>query len=528
MRNAYFSMFLALILCCAVNGQTGDRHARPDYGLLLHPGEAGHNEEEVVALTEKAKNARINTIILLVKDPAGLYYSSKLFPNAVAPGYKNFDLLSAVIIAAHKRGMRVEAWLADFVEGKNSWAYTNHPEWAELNADGETTLSEIGADGRSYQDVWMCPARRPGYVDQYLLPIVREIVRNYPVDGIRHGFARYPGDINPDGYCFCDYCLKHVFAHSHLVYDSEPHIVPLVRFLPRIDADLAREYTPKPPHWDEWTRREKATFFLHGRYEYDSSPDMSYFFYTYRTDVVKDFMHEAHEIVKDIRPEVAISAAVFKNPLAGGRFLGQKWSDWTDFVDEFMPMTFRNQFNGSWSSFLQEFGEYTRYQKRWVANRKLNQSIFIPALYQEMIDSIHHMASASEQWLALGGAGGTQRSEILRWSQVTLAQLPEGPRKSELKAAVQNLPKEIDSETDRAKISGFRHVNEKLLSNPPEGFFPPSRLLEAIHVARENSADGIILYGVSTVEDAGLWETVREGYNDDNRGRLATGSAPNR
>src|ERR1700682_4756009 len=528
MRNACFSTFLALILRCAVNAQTADRPARPDYGLLLHPGEAGHNEAEVVALMEKAKNARINTIILLVKDPAGLYYASKLFPNAVVPAYKNFDLLSAVIIAAHKRGMRVEAWLADFVEGKNSWAYTNHPEWAELNADAQTTLSEIGADGKSYQDVWMCPARRPGYVDQYLLPIVGEIVRNYPIDGIQHGFARYPGDLNPDGYCFCDYCLKDVFVHSHLVYDSEPNIAPLVRVFPRIDADLAREYTPKPPHWDEWTRREKAIFFLHGRYEYDSSPDMSYFFYTYRTDVVKDFMHEAQEIVKGIRPEVTISAAVFKNPLTGGRFLGQRWSEWTYFVDEFTPMTFRNQFNGSWNTFLQEFGEYTRYQKRWDANRKLNQSIYIPALYKEMIDPIHRMSSASDQWLALGSGGGAQRSEILRSSQVTLAQLPEGNRKSELKTAILNVPKEINSETDRAKLSELRHVNERLLSNPPIGFFPPRRLLEAIQVARENGADGIILYGASTVEGGGLWETVREGSNDGNPARPVTVSAPNR
>jgi hypothetical protein len=145
-----------------------------------------------------------------------------------------------------------------------------------------------------------------------------------------------------------------------------------------------------------------------------------------------------------------------------------------------------------------------------------------------MLDPIHHMASASDQWLALGGAGGAQRSEILRWSEVTLAQLPEGTRKSELKTAILNVPKEINSETDRSKISELRHVNERLLSNPPIGFFPPRRLLEAIQVARENGADGIILYGASTVEGADLWETVREGYNAGNQGHIVTGSATNR
>ena len=145
-----------------------------------------------------------------------------------------------------------------------------------------------------------------------------------------------------------------------------------------------------------------------------------------------------------------------------------------------------------------------------------------------MIDPIHHVSSASDQWLALGSAGDAQRSEILRWCQVTLAQLPEGDRKSELKTAILNVPKEINSETDRTKVSELRHVNERLLSNPPIGFFPPRRLLEAIKVARENSADGIILYGAGTVEGAGLWETVREGSNDGNPARAVTGSVPSR
>jgi len=529
MKMAFLSMFMALFLGRAISGQTLKPPVSPDYGLLLHPGEAGHNEAEVAASMEKAKSARINTIVLLVKDSAGLYYSSKLFPGAIAQEYKNFDLLKTVLTEAHKRGMRVQAWLADFVEGKNGWAYTSHPEWAELNPDGQTTLSEIGASGKSYQDVWMCPARRPGYVDQYLLPIIKEIVSTYPVDGLLEGFARYPGDLNPDGYCFCDYCLAHVFEHGHLVYDSEPHLAPLLRSLPRIDADLAREYTPKPALWNEWSRREKAKFLLHGRYENDSSSDMSYFFYTYRTDVVTNFMQEAHEIVNAARPECTISAAVFKNPIAGGRFLGQKWSDWTGSVDEFMPMTFRNQFNGSWSTFLQEFAEYTRYQKRWAANRKLNQSISVPSLYQDMIDPIHRMAAASDQWLAAGaGAGGTLRSDILRWSQVTLDQLPESPRKTEFKTAVQNLPEQIDSEIARAKLIEVRHVGDKLLSNPPAGFFPPSRLLEVIHIARESGADGIMLYGATMLETANLWASVKEGFNEKNEGQPVTASAPAR
>ena len=88
----------------------------PLYGLWLHPGDAGHNEAEVAAFMEKAHEAHINTIVLLVKGAGTLYYPSKLFPEAVAPGYRKFDLLRAVIKEAHKRGMKVHAWLTDFTE----------------------------------------------------------------------------------------------------------------------------------------------------------------------------------------------------------------------------------------------------------------------------------------------------------------------------------------------------------------------------------------------------------------------------
>ena len=529
MNKSHLLLLIALCTTSMAVAQTAAPPAQHElYGLWLHPGNVGHSNAEVAAYMEKAHNAHINTIVLIVKNAGGLGYASKLFPEAVSPEYKNFDMLQAVITEAHKRGMKVHAWLTDFLESPNGWAYQHHPEWAELNPEGKTTLSEMLGPNRPYPDVWMCPAQRPGYTDQYLLPMIREIVTHYDVDGIHHDYVRYPGDVNPDGYCFCDYCLEHIFTHAHLVYETEPPIPPVDRFLPRLDADLGREYAPKPPRWDDWTRREKANFLLYGRFQYDSAPDMSYFFYTYRTDAIREFARESYELVKSIRPNAVISAAVFKNPLTSGRFIGQRWTDWTEYVDEFMPMTYRSHFSVDWKTFLQEFGEYTRYQKKWVGKSEFDQGIATTYLFREMQDPVNSMNAAIDRWATHEGAGGADREDILRFSQTTLSQLPEGGRKDELIKALKDLPEAISSEEERKVALNLRHINERLLGDPPIGFFPPDRLLEAIRVAHENGADGIVLFAGGSIDSAHLWDAVREGYERYAQAGRRRGSVPPR
>lgn len=513
MKTSLSALVAFFVIPAALAAGANSEGRQPLYGLWLHPGDAGHSEAEVAAFMEKAHGAHINTIVLLVKSAGALYYASRLFPEAVAPDYKNFDVLRATIAEAHKRGMKVHAWLCDFTESPDGYAYQRHPEWAALNPDGETTLSETLGPHRPYTEVWMCPARRPGYTDQYLLPLIREIVTNYDVDGIHHDYVRYPGDVNPDGYCFCDYCLEHIFTHSHLVYEMEPHQSPLERFLPRLDADLSRDYTPKPPHWDEWTRREKANFLLYGRYAYDSAPDLSYFFYTYRTDAIREFARAAYELVKSVRPNAVISAAVFKNPLTSGRFIGQRWTDWTQYVDELMPMTYRSHFSVDWPTFLKEFGEYTRYQKAWAGKSAFDQGIATWYLYREMYEPVNQMNAAIDAWTARQGPGGAERAEILRRAQTTLGQLTAGPRKKALTQALATLPQAINSEAERKTVLDLRQISEELLRDPPPDFMPPERLLTTIRVARQNGADGIVLFAGGSVERGHLWEAVKEAFS---------------
>jgi len=141
MGKSLCTMLLAAFVACATGvAQEPSSRSHPElYGLWLHPGDAGRNQGEVAAFMDKAQDAHINTIVLLVKSENWLFYASKLFPEDVDSEYRNFDLLRAVTIEAHKRGMKVHAWLVDFVEGRDGYAFKHHPEWAAINPDGQTT-----------------------------------------------------------------------------------------------------------------------------------------------------------------------------------------------------------------------------------------------------------------------------------------------------------------------------------------------------------------------------------------------------
>lgn len=178
-------------------------------GVWAHPGDFGRSEKDVDAFFQVLKKANIQVVVPLVKDMAGrIYWHSRRFPEAVHPDYREFDVLRAITNVAPKYGIRVHAWLCDFGEAKDSPAFKLHPEWAMLSPEGGLTADEKLTPDKVYGPVWMCPARRPGYTDQWLLPMIEELVRDYPVDGIHHDYVRYPGDAAVDQPIGADACRQ--------------------------------------------------------------------------------------------------------------------------------------------------------------------------------------------------------------------------------------------------------------------------------------------------------------------------------
>ncbi|HEY2972183.1 MAG TPA: putative glycoside hydrolase [Pyrinomonadaceae bacterium] len=495
--------------------------AREGHAVWAHPPDVGKNAASAREFVTKCKRANIDTIVMDIKGMGGeVYWKSKKFPQAIAKGYESFDVLEHLTREAHAQGIKVDAWLVDFAEGERGAAFREHPEWAMLNPDGTTTASEtLGVAKRHYPYVWMCPARRPGYTDQWLLPMIEEIAANYAVDSIHHDYVRYPGDVAPEGYCFCDYCLKHIPRYAMLSYETRPERFRVKHLQERIEANWWSDPTMIPADWPQRDRREMADYILNGRTIPGGPPDMRYYFYDYRIHQIDTFVREVRERVRKINPKIEISAAVFKNPVQSARFIGQRWHEWSRWVDVFMPMTYRSHFGGSFEDYLAHLTEITQRQLEWTRHEQpLFAGIASTYLYREEMQPLEDLRERVGELKNLPPTAETERAEKTRAInqtydalRVRLAQFaPEREREiASLVAAVTAggthaaLPEAIDRLAEA--LNGLRR-------DLPSGFCPPEKLLRAIEAARQAKPDGIVVFSAGNLTIEKLWPTLETAF----------------
>jgi uncharacterized lipoprotein YddW (UPF0748 family) len=515
------------------------------HSLWVHPPEVGRTPESVRAFVDRARRAHIETLIVLVKGMSGeIYWNSRKFPQAIVKGYESFDMLGELTQEAHRHGIKVHAWLCDFVEGTNSAALRAHPEWAALNPAGEATTSEtLGPRRRPYPYVWMCPARRPGYTDQWLLPMIEEIVRWYPVDGIHHDYVRYPGDVAPDNYCFCDYCLKDIPRHAMLAYETRAGERSTVDpRQERIEANWWTDPTMLPVNWTERDRRERADFLLNGRTIPGGSADVRYFFYDYRVAQIDRFVRDAHELVKGIKPDLEVSAAVFKNPVQSARFIGQQWHRWNQWIDVYTPMTYRSHFAGSFEAYVEHLEETTRRQLEWIGERRpVEAGIATTYLYREEFKPFDDMNNAIDvlKDLQPGGdpraAANRQLNAAVYVLKGAAADIREARRVAltmldEAHALLQARLSRIDP--DRARplaplvssvvngdvarapeaLDQLAKSLAALRADLPAGFCPPEKVTQAIDAARRARPAGIAIFAAGSLTREKLWPVLEKAF----------------
>jgi len=353
-------------------------------GVWGSPAISGVTRDSISAYLDRLQEAGINAIYMHLKGGDDLlYWPSKRFPQAVAPGHAEIDYPAMLLEECRKRNMRCEAWLIDFFAG--GAAYREHPEWAMTNGRGKPTTSEV-LRGSQFTGLWMCPARRPGYTDQWLVPVLREFAEMYDFDGIHHDYIRYPGDLAPDQYCFCDYCLEEMARFNGFIsktYANEPFYHELYD---REYLEAHWEQSPRvlPMNWNSLDRNSKARFYLEGSFFQGGRNDLDYFFYTYRTYWITRFAREAAETVRAARPTMEISAAVFKNPVHSGRFIGQDWRQFAPYVDAAIPMDYRDHFPGTFEQYLGLLGETIQRQKTWATDfKRLQIGVAVNFLFKE-------------------------------------------------------------------------------------------------------------------------------------------------
>jgi len=325
----------------------------------------GRGREAVGTFARRVADAGFTDVFVHLKGGDGLlHWPSERFPQAVASGCGEDDFPRLLIDECRSVGIAAHAWLIDFFEGERGAAFRDHPEWAMRDAKGRTSAEEM-LRGERFGCLWMCPARRPGYVDQWLVPALAEFADRYDAASIHHDYVRYPGDVAPDQYCFCDYCLEQMPRFNGFLTDAfsdEPFFHDKYD-RPYVEAHWEQSPRVLPATWSRLDRETKSRFLLDGSFFTGGRSDLDYFFYTYRTHWITEFTRLVAEAV---RPGMRLSAAVFKNPIHSGRFIGQDWREFAPYVDLCVPMDYRDHYPGSFETHLTLLAESIKSQKVWA------------------------------------------------------------------------------------------------------------------------------------------------------------------
>lgn len=359
-------------------------------GIWCGSTEAGKTRDSVDRYVGRMAEAGFNLLLVHLKGGDGkIYWPSSAFNQCVADGYDKFDLPEALLKASEKHGVRLHAWFIDYFEGSRGAAYRAHPEWAARNRLGKTTESEL-LRGRPYDAAWMCPAQRPGYTDQWLVPLYEDFASRYNFEAIHHDYVRYPGDLAPDQYCFCDYCLENIPKWAGFINPSYPEESFYHELYDRPYLEAHWEQSPRvlPANWGKLAREFKADFLLNGSFFLGGRSDLDYFFYLYRVHFVKEFARLAKTVVNKTRTGMKLSAAVFKNPIHSGRFIGQDWRTFAGAVDQLLPMDYRDHYPGTFEQYLTLLKDSIHSQQEWASEfESLWPGIAVNFLFKEELAS---------------------------------------------------------------------------------------------------------------------------------------------
>ena len=143
--------------------------------------------EELTTLLDSLKEMHVNTILLQTRVRGDLIYPSRIEPfshvfTGTTGKSPDYDPLAFAIEECHKRGMQLHAWLVTLPLGKDE----------HIRRQGKQSIVRQNRElCTHYKEHWYMEPGNPETAD-YITDIVKEIVRNYDVDGIHLDYIRYP------------------------------------------------------------------------------------------------------------------------------------------------------------------------------------------------------------------------------------------------------------------------------------------------------------------------------------------------
>ncbi|MCM1021638.1 MAG: family 10 glycosylhydrolase [Muribaculum sp.] len=158
-------------------------------GSNFNPAE---QRQQMINILDKLHKANFNLVFFQVQANGDVLWNSKFEPamaDVTGNGSKplSYDVCNFVISECHKRSMECHAWIVPFRLGtaKNAARYSDSPvKHPYYTKNGRT----VDHQGTRYLDPSDPKARK------FLIELYRELVENYPFDGIHLDYTRYPGN----------------------------------------------------------------------------------------------------------------------------------------------------------------------------------------------------------------------------------------------------------------------------------------------------------------------------------------------
>jgi uncharacterized lipoprotein YddW (UPF0748 family) len=283
--------------------------------------------EKIKGLVKAAADNGFNTLIVQVRGRGDAYYNSRVEPRAVELKDQpiSFDPLAVTIDEAHKRGLKVHAWLntsllanLDALPADHSHVYNKHPEWlavpkavaAELYGVSPTDpvyrqkiVEWSKANRQELEGVYTGPANAK--VRNHIYKIWMDVLDNYKVDGLHFDYVRFA---SPD------------FDYSR---------TSLKTFRKWLEPQLST------------AQRRQLKLSLDGN-PLAATELYSYKFADFQRAQVTSLVQRIYVAVKKRRPDLIVSAAVFANDENAYSRRFQDWHLWLKMgiIDVACPMAY--------------------------------------------------------------------------------------------------------------------------------------------------------------------------------------------
>ena len=278
-------------------------------------------------MIDSAASAGFNTLIVQVRGRGDAYYRSRWEPRAIELKDQptDFDPLATTIVEAHKRGLKVHAWLntsllanLDALPTDPAHVYNKHPEWLAVPRPVAAELYQMSPDDPRYRSrivewskanraelegVYTGPANPK--VREHIYRIWMDILAKYGIDGLHFDYVRFA---SPD----FDYSRTSLGKFRNWL---EPQLTAS-------DRNALKKKLKENPLAAAETYTEK--------------------FADFQREQVTALVTRIYHAVKKRRPDVTVSAAVFANDENAYTRRFQDWRRWLrmGILDVACPMAY--------------------------------------------------------------------------------------------------------------------------------------------------------------------------------------------